>query len=85
MPALAASTIPEAYRKDWQKIENELAAVEGTADIEERPKRIKKKKYFAHIESAFDEYKKAFIVNADNVGSKQMQEIRIANRDNWYV
>ncbi len=45
-----------------------------------KPKMMKKMKYFAHLESALDTYNKAFIVNADNVGSKQMQEIRIANR-----
>ena len=28
-----------------------------------------------------DEYPKVFIVNADNVGSKQMQQIRISLRD----
>jgi large subunit ribosomal protein LP0 len=32
------------------------------------------------INSLFDEYPKAFIVNADNVGSKQMQNIRQALR-----
>jgi len=32
------------------------------------------------ITSLFDEYPKAFIVNADNVGSKQMQKIRQALR-----
>eukprot|EP00171_Calliarthron_tuberculosum_P019330 IDg19330t1 len=41
-----------------------------------KPRMIKKQKYFQHLQAAFDEYSKAFIVNADNVGSKQMQEIR---------
>lgn len=50
-----------------------------------KPRMIKKQKYFQHLQGAFDDYSKAFIVNADNVGSKQMQEIRIANRDDWYV
>merc|ERR1711923_490858 len=36
--------------------------------------------YFMKITSLFDEYPKAFIVNADNVGSKQMQKIRQALR-----
>lgn len=45
-----------------------------------KPKMLKKVKYFQHLQGAFDEYSKAFIVNADNVGSKQMQEIRITNR-----
>lgn len=31
-------------------------------------------------QALFDEYPKAFIVNADNVGSKQMQQIRAALR-----
>jgi len=35
-----------------------------------------KSKYFLKITSLFDEYPKTFIVNADNVGSKQMQNIR---------
>lgn len=35
-----------------------------------------KSNYFLKITSLFDEYPKAFIVNADNVGSKQMQSIR---------
>ncbi len=48
-----------------------------------KPKLQKKAKYFQHLQSALDEYSKAFIVNADNVGSKQMQEIRIANRKDW--
>ncbi|KAK6167524.1 hypothetical protein SNE40_021528 [Patella caerulea] len=36
-----------------------------------------KSKYFLKIVQLFDEYPKCFIVNADNVGSKQMQSIRI--------
>jgi large subunit ribosomal protein LP0 len=39
-----------------------------------------KDNYFFKIISLFDEYQKAFIVNADNVGSKQMQQIRQALR-----
>jgi len=39
-----------------------------------------KSNYFLKITSLFDEYPKAFIVNADNVGSKQMQNIRAALR-----
>jgi len=39
-----------------------------------------KSNYFMKITSLFDEYPKAFIVNADNVGSKQMQKIRQALR-----
>lgn len=33
-----------------------------------------------YSQSLLDEYPKAFIVNADNVGSKQMQQIRQALR-----
>jgi large subunit ribosomal protein LP0 len=36
--------------------------------------------YFTKIAALLDEYPKCFIVGADNVGSKQMQEIRIALR-----
>jgi len=39
-----------------------------------------KSNYFLKITALFDEYPKAFIVNADNVGSKQMQTIRQALR-----
>jgi len=39
-----------------------------------------KSNYFLKITALFDEYPKAFIVNADNVGSKQMQQIRAALR-----
>jgi len=39
-----------------------------------------KAKYFTRILSLFDEYKTCLIVGVDNVGSKQMQEIRIAMR-----
>ena len=36
--------------------------------------------YFLKLVQLLDEYPKCFIVGADNVGSKQMQEIRIALR-----
>ena len=36
--------------------------------------------YFLKLVKLLDEYPKCFIVGADNVGSKQMQEIRIALR-----
>jgi len=39
-----------------------------------------KNNYFEKMVSLLDEYPKCFIVGADNVGSKQMQEIRIALR-----
>ncbi|CAG5120395.1 unnamed protein product [Candidula unifasciata] len=39
-----------------------------------------KSNYFLKITTLFDEFPKAFIVNADNVGSKQMQQIRQALR-----
>merc|ERR1712127_88485 len=39
-----------------------------------------KSSYFAKLTWVLDEYPKCFIVGADNVGSKQMQEIRIALR-----
>lgn len=44
-----------------------------------------KSNYFLKITSLLDEYPKAFIVNADNVGSKQMQQIRIALRGKGVV
>merc|ERR1712025_258127 len=39
-----------------------------------------KANYFTKLTNLLDEYPKCFIVGADNVGSKQMQEIRIALR-----
>merc|ERR1712158_211358 len=39
-----------------------------------------KSNYFAKLTTLLDEYPKCFIVGADNVGSKQMQEIRISLR-----
>jgi len=44
-----------------------------------------KSKYFVKIASLLDEYPKCFIVNADNVGSKQMQQIRMALRNQAVV
>jgi len=43
-------------------------------------KGVWKAKYFEKMAELMDEYPKCFIVGADNVGSKQMQEIRIALR-----
>jgi len=39
-----------------------------------------KSNYFAKVVSYVDEYPKCFIVGADNVGSRQMQQIRISLR-----
>lgn len=39
-----------------------------------------KANYFVKIIELFDEYPKCFLVGVDNVGSKQMQEIRQAMR-----
>jgi hypothetical protein len=36
---------------------------------------------FFHFQKLLDDYPKCFIVNADNVGSKQMQQIRAALRE----
>jgi len=44
-----------------------------------------KSNYFLKITQLFDEYPKCFIVNADNVGSKQMQQIRMALREKAVV
>jgi large subunit ribosomal protein LP0 len=40
----------------------------------------KKQDYFKRLERLFDEYDKFFLVNADHVGSKQLQELRITLR-----
>lgn len=42
--------------------------------------RAKKAAYFAHLEECLNKYSRAFIVNADFVGSKQISDIRIALR-----
>nr|AEF59081.1 60S acidic ribosomal-like protein P0 [Phragmatopoma lapidosa] len=44
-----------------------------------------KSNYFMKIIQLLDEYPKLFIVGADNVGSKQMQQIRIALRGDAVV
>lgn len=41
-----------------------------------------KANYFLKLQRMLDEYPKCFIVGVDNVGSKQMQEIRLALRGN---
>lgn len=43
-----------------------------------------KANYFTKIGELFEEYPKCFIVGVDNVGSKQMQEIRQAMRG-WFL
>lgn len=43
-------------------------------------KTTRKSNYFVKLMSLLDEYPKLFIVGVDNVGSKQMQEIRMAMR-----
>jgi len=39
-----------------------------------------KSNYFLRVEQLFEKYNRLFVVHADNVGSKQMQETRIALR-----
>ena len=39
-----------------------------------------KAKYFAKIDKMLDEFPRCFLVTVDNVGSKQMQQIRIGLR-----
>merc|ERR1712025_1411606 len=45
----------------------------------------RKVEYFAKLEQLLDEYPKCFLVDADNVGSKQMQQIRISLRGHAVV
>ncbi len=40
----------------------------------------KKRAYGVRLVEAVDQYKSAFVVHCDNVGSKQMQQIRVALR-----
>jgi len=44
-----------------------------------------KSNYFTKLVNLLDEYPKCFIVGADNVGSKQMQQIRISLRDHAVI
>jgi len=44
-----------------------------------------KANYFTKITNAFDEYPKCFLVEADNVGSRQMQQIRMSLRGHAVV
>lgn len=44
-----------------------------------------KSNYFLKLVQLFDEYPKCFLVEADNVGSKQMQQIRMALRGDAVV
>ena len=39
-----------------------------------------KANYFTKLEQLLEKYSKCFLVSADNVGSRQMQQIRIALR-----
>merc|ERR1712226_591340 len=48
-------------------------------------KKTWKTNYFTKIVQLLDEYPKCFLVEADNVGSKQMQQIRIALRGHAVV
>lgn len=52
------------------------------AVVEERSYSDKKIKFAAHLEECLATYKKALIVNADNVSSNQMHQIRAALRAN---
>jgi len=47
---------------------------------EAKDKTLWKANYFMKLEQMFTEYNKCFIVNQDNVGSKQMNNIRLAMR-----
>ena len=42
--------------------------------------KAKKVAYFAHLEECLNKYPRAFLVDADFVGSKQISDIRIALR-----
>lgn len=43
-------------------------------------RKVWKSKYFTKMEGLLEEFPRCFLVSADNVGSKQMQQIRIALR-----
>merc|ERR1711956_93348 len=57
----------------------------GTFKMVREDKTTWKSNYFTKLTTLLDEYPKCFIVGADNVGSKQMQEIRIALRGHAVV
>jgi len=49
------------------------------------PSRERKEEYFRKLENLFETHTQLFIVHADNVGSKQMQHIRISLRGMGHV
>lgn len=61
------------------------AASNASDGVAMKPKMLKKQKYFASLQAALDEYDQGFLVNADNVGSKQIQQIRAATRSNSLI
>jgi large subunit ribosomal protein LP0 len=50
-----------------------------------KPKIVKKEQYDAKLRGYLQEYEKAFLVHADNVGSRQFMDIRAGLRDNGSV
>lgn len=61
------------------------ASSDASDSLYMKPKMLKKQKYFAALHAALDEYDQGFLVNADNVGSKQIQQIRAATRQNSLI
>jgi len=56
-----------------------------TEVVVENKKWIRKQSYWAKLNSALDEYKNMLIIGVDFVGSKQMQQVRIALRGKGIV
>jgi len=57
----------------------------ATQEVVENPKWVRKQSYWAKLNSALDEYKNMLIIGVDFVGSKQMQQVRIALRGKGIV
>jgi len=49
------------------------------------PKKVRKESYWTKLQSALDEYKNILVIGVDFVGSKQMQQVRIALRGKGIV
>ena len=64
--------IDVAFRKDQLSLSEPLCS--------EMVARSKKVAYFAHLEACLGKYKRACIVDADFVGSKQLCDVRVAMR-----
>lgn len=60
--------------------EEQVPAVGGAEPKELSKKKQRKNAYWAKLEACFNEYKNALVIGVDFVGSRQMQQVRMAIR-----